>query len=77
MPILDSDLQKGRDLYDVNVFGVIAVTQAFFPLLRNAKGMVANIGSIIGVGALAPYQGLHLLLFPPPLFSPLRETSIA
>ena len=57
MPLLDSDLQMGRDLYDINVFGVIAVTQAFFPLLRNTKGMVANIGSIVGVGPLAPYQG--------------------
>lgn len=60
MPLLDSDLQMGRDLYDVNVFGVIAVTQAFFPLLRNAKGMVANIGSIVGVGPLAPYQCAYL-----------------
>jgi 1-acylglycerone phosphate reductase len=67
MPLLDSDLQMGRDLYDVNVFGVIAVTQAFFPLLRNAKGMVANIGSIVGVGPLAPYQGTYLF----------RRTSIA
>jgi 1-acylglycerone phosphate reductase len=60
MPLLDSDLQMGRDLYDINVFGVIAVTQAFFPLLRNAKGMIANIGSIVGVGPLAPYQGTYL-----------------
>jgi 1-acylglycerone phosphate reductase len=57
MPLLDSDLQIGKDLYNVNVFGVIAVTQAFFPLLRNAGGTVANLGSIVGVGPLAPYQG--------------------
>ena len=59
MPVLNSDLQIGRDLYDVNVFGVIAVTQAFFPLLRETKGMVANVGSIVGTGPLAPYQGMH------------------
>jgi 1-acylglycerone phosphate reductase len=57
MPLLDSDLQTGRDLYEVNVFGVIAVTQAFFPLLRKAKGMVVNVGSIVGMGPLAPYLG--------------------
>ena len=47
MPALDSNLQIGRDLYEVNAFGVIAVTQVFFPLLREAKGMVANIGSVV------------------------------
>lgn len=61
MPLLDSNLQIGRDLYDVNVFGVIAVTQAFFPLLRKAKGTVANIGSIVGVVPLGPYQGTDQL----------------
>ena len=59
MPLLDSNLQIGRDLYEVNVFGVIAVTKAFFPLLRKAKGTVANLGSIVGVGPLAPYQGTY------------------
>ena len=61
MPVLDSDLQIGRDLYDVNVFGVIAVTQAFFPLLREARGMVANVGSIVGAIPLGPYQGMHYI----------------
>ena len=61
MPVLDSDLQAGRDLYEVNVFGVIAVTQAFFPLLRESKGMVANVGSIVGTGPMAPYQGVHYI----------------
>jgi 1-acylglycerone phosphate reductase len=32
-PIVDADVQKVRDLFDLNVISVIEVTQAFFPLL--------------------------------------------
>lgn len=39
MPLLDVELDKARKQYEVNVWGVLAVTQAFFPLLRAAKGM--------------------------------------
>jgi NAD(P)-dependent dehydrogenase (short-subunit alcohol dehydrogenase family) len=38
MPLLDVDISKARNQYEVNVWGVLAVTQAFFPLLRVAKG---------------------------------------
>jgi len=34
--------------FEVNVFGQIAVTQAFLPLIRKAKGRIVNIGSIGG-----------------------------
>jgi NAD(P)-dependent dehydrogenase (short-subunit alcohol dehydrogenase family) len=35
-----------RRLYEVNVFGQIAVTQAFLPLIRTGAGRIVNIGSI-------------------------------
>lgn len=38
MPLLDVDLQKAKQQYEVNLWGVLAVTQAFFPILREAKG---------------------------------------
>lgn len=41
-----------RRQLDVNVIGQIAVTQAFMPLLRTARGRVVNIGSIGGRVAL-------------------------
>lgn len=37
-----------RQQFDVNVFGLIDVTQTFIPLLRTAKGRIVNIGSIAG-----------------------------
>jgi NAD(P)-dependent dehydrogenase (short-subunit alcohol dehydrogenase family) len=41
-----------RRQLEVNVTGQIAVTQAFFPLLRRARGRIVNMGSI--GGRLAP-----------------------
>lgn len=39
MPLMDVDLEQARKEYEVNVWGVLAVTQAFFPMLREAKGL--------------------------------------
>ncbi|MER7280891.1 SDR family oxidoreductase [Dactylosporangium sp. NPDC000244] len=44
-------LQLLRDTYEVNVFGVIAVTNAFLPALRRAEAArIVNLGS--GLGSL-------------------------
>lgn len=48
-PIEFTSPQKFRDVFEVNVFGVIAVTQAFLPLLRQARGRIVNIGSVGGL----------------------------
>ena len=40
MPILDIDLARARQLFEVNVWGVVAVTQAFAGLLVKSKGIV-------------------------------------
>jgi NAD(P)-dependent dehydrogenase (short-subunit alcohol dehydrogenase family) len=49
-------LDRFRQQMDVNVTGQIAVTQAFLPLIRKAKGRIVNMGSIGGRMA-SPYLG--------------------
>jgi NAD(P)-dependent dehydrogenase (short-subunit alcohol dehydrogenase family) len=48
MPILDEDLDTVKALFDVNVFGPMALTKAFAPLVIKAKGSIAFVTSISG-----------------------------
>ena len=48
MPLLDNDIEAAKRIFDTNVWGALAVTQAFAPLIINAKGTVVNITSISG-----------------------------
>jgi NADP-dependent 3-hydroxy acid dehydrogenase YdfG len=43
---------KIKQLMDVNVLGLLAVTQAFLPLLRQSKGRIINISSGHGLVAV-------------------------
>lgn len=54
MPFADESIEAVKQLYDVNVFGVWAVTQTFLPLLVASRGLVADLGSIDPV-ACPPY----------------------
>lgn len=45
-PLLDVDMEWAKQVYDVNVWGPLAVTQAFAPLIIEAKGIIANLSSI-------------------------------
>lgn len=42
------ELDELRWQFEVNVIGQIAVTQAFLPAIRKAKGRIINIGSVSG-----------------------------
>src|SRR5450432_747187 len=59
MPVLDSDPAEIRKMLDVNVVAVVAVTQAFGPLLIESKGTVVKIGSIAGVAPFAWQAGYN------------------
>lgn len=45
-----------RKQFDINVFGQIAVTQAFLPLIREARGRIVNMGSV-GSHITMPFGG--------------------
>ena len=49
-------LDDFRRQLEVNVVGQLAVTQAFLPLLRKARGRIVNMSSVSG-GLSAPYLG--------------------
>lgn len=51
-------LDELRRQFDINVFGQIAVTQAFLPLLRVARGRIVNMSSIVGLVSL-PMSGAY------------------
>ena len=51
-PLEIFSLQDIRRLIDVNIVGVLAVTKAFLPLLRQGRGRVINMGSTSGILAL-------------------------
>ncbi|KAJ9130080.1 Short-chain dehydrogenase/reductase [Coniochaeta hoffmannii] len=54
-PFLDTGLADMRRVFDTNVIGVLAVTQALAPLLIASRGVVATIGSVNAVFN-PPYQ---------------------
>ena len=60
MPLMDATIENVKKNFDVNVFGVLEVTQAFFPMLREAKGVILNQASIAGLPAVyQPYIGCY------------------
>lgn len=58
-------IDEWRRLFDVNLFGHIAVTQTLLPALLRSKGRVINISSVGGKIAMAtygPYAGTKFAL---------------
>lgn len=46
VPATDIELDDVRATYEANVFGPMAMVQAFVPMLREARGLVLNVSSI-------------------------------
>ncbi|SER24970.1 Short-chain dehydrogenase [Lentzea albida] len=64
-PVEATPLSQWRHLFEVNLFGHIAVTQALLPALRRGKGRVVNISSMNGKISMAgygPYAGTKFAL---------------
>ena len=54
-PVETLPLDEWRRLFDVNLFGHVAVTQALLPFLHESRGRIVNISSVGGKVAMATY----------------------
>lgn len=55
VPIEVFAIDEWRRMFEVNLFGQVAVTQAMLPALMRSKGRVVNISSVGGRVAMATY----------------------
>ncbi|KAI9708267.1 MAG: hypothetical protein M1812_008068 [Candelaria pacifica] len=58
MPVADLSIDEARQLFDVNVWAQLAVSQAFLPLLIESKGMIVNQTSVVAAAAV-PFQSAY------------------
>lgn len=64
-PVETLPLSEWRRLFEVNLFGHVAMTQALLPALLGSRGTVVNISSVGGKMAMAtygPYAGAKFAL---------------
>jgi len=57
-PLLEADLTAGRELFEVNFWGLLSMTQAFAPLLIRTHGTIVNISSTGAIVHL-PWTSLY------------------
>ncbi len=57
-PLVHASIVEAKQLYEVNVWGALAVAQAFAPLLVATGGTMLNISSMAGAVPLA-WQGTY------------------
>jgi NAD(P)-dependent dehydrogenase (short-subunit alcohol dehydrogenase family) len=55
-PVETVPISRWREQFEVNVFGLLRVTQAWLPDIRRTRGRVVNVSSVSGLAA-APYLG--------------------
>lgn len=68
--VSEQGLDVWRSTFDTNVFGVIAVTQAFLPLLhKSAAGRIVNLSSILGSNTLHSTPGSPIYDFKVPAYN--------
>lgn len=51
-PAIDVAVEKAQECFDINLFGVINITNAAIELLKQSKGTIVNTGSVL---AFTPY----------------------
>ncbi len=58
MPFSDISIAQAKELFDLNVWSYLAVTQAFLSLLLKSKGMIVNQTSSASV-IVVPFQSTY------------------
>jgi NAD(P)-dependent dehydrogenase (short-subunit alcohol dehydrogenase family) len=63
-PLMHQPLSEVRQVFEVNVFGLLAVSQAFLPLLGARKGAGQPPGRIVNIGSVSgaitvPFMGAY------------------
>ncbi|KAI1424142.1 NAD(P)-binding protein [Xylaria sp. FL1777] len=58
MPVVDLDITEAKKVFDLNVWGHVAVTQAFLPRIMEAKGIIVNQTSV-GASLTLPFQSIY------------------
>jgi len=48
-PVETMDFNKARQVFDINYWGALALTQKFLPLIRRDKGRILFVSSVMGV----------------------------
>jgi NAD(P)-dependent dehydrogenase (short-subunit alcohol dehydrogenase family) len=64
-PLEALSLEDWRRQFEINVFGAVALTKAFLPLLRQSKGRIVNMSSLSGKVAfpfMSPYAASKFAL---------------
>lgn len=59
MPGLDVSIEEGKKVFDTNYWAVLAMIQAFAPLLIKAKGCVVNNTSVSGVVPFGAFGSIY------------------
>jgi 1-acylglycerone phosphate reductase len=57
-PALDIDIPEAKQIFEINLWGPLALIKAFMPLLIESKGTVVNTTSISGY-LNVPYMGKY------------------
>lgn len=67
-PLLDTDIDEAKKVYDLNVWGVLSMTRSFAPMLVKAKGVLLNISSVAACFTFA-WSGMPPSACPPLSFT--------